>query len=100
MAGFVALGVGQPLQHGCRALLLRPFLLELVPLGGLPLPLLLLLRLLRLARQLRQRGLLIAEDGSEVLHLEIGLWGLLQRIGDDGACLLCPLLADQCLCLA
>ena len=50
------LGVGQPLQHGRSPLLLLPFLLEPLLLGGLPLPLLLLvLYLLRLARQLRQR---------------------------------------------
>ena len=92
----LALGVGQPLQHGRGLLLLLPFLLEPVPLGGLPLPfLLLVLHLLRLARQFSERGLLIAEHSPEVLHLEAGLQGLLQGIGDDGACPLLPLHADE-----
>ena len=90
------LGVGQLLQHSRRPLLLLPFLLEPLPLGGLPLLLLLLvLLLLRLARQLGERGVLIAEDGPKVLHLEAGLLGLLQGIGDDGACPLFSLLAEQ-----
>jgi hypothetical protein len=50
---------------------------------------------LRLAHQFRERGVLIAEDGPEVLHLKAGLRRLLQSIGDDGAGALLALRAEQ-----
>ena len=69
MAVGVPLRVGKALQDGGRPLL--PLALGLVLLGLTALPLLLLvLHLLRLARQRLKGGLLIAGDGPEVLHLE------------------------------